>query len=278
VGSPESYGEDRVFVALWLGGEHAAEHEKRVQALAEAGHPVLRWELPSPYALGGEFLRWEIATAVMGAVLEVDPFDEPNVTESKEKTKELLAQAASSGRLPPQEPALRGGGLALFCSREHAAALRKAAGDKGRNPAQWIAAHLALGKPGDYVALLAYLVPDDSLHATLSTEQGEVRDATRLACTLGFGPRFLHSTGQLHKGGPNKGVFLQATVDGGADLPIPGRPYGFATLFAAQARGDLEVLQARGRRALRVHVEDGDAAKLVRALREAVQSIAGASK
>jgi len=268
VGDPGSYGEDRFFVALWLAGEHAPEHEKRVQALAEAGHPLVRWELPSPYALGGEFLRWEIATAIMGAVIEVDPFDEPNVTESKEKTKALLSQAQKAGgKLPPTEPALRANGLALFCSAEHANLLRKAGG----SPAQWIAAHLALGKPGDYVALLAYVPPDDALHRQLNELQGLVRDSTRLACTSGFGPRFLHSTGQLHKGGPATGVFLQATSDGGKDLPIPGQPYGFATLFAAQARGDLEVLQARGRRALRVHVEDGDPAKFVAAVREAVK-------
>jgi hypothetical protein len=274
VGAPEAYGDDRVFVAMWIEGEHAPEHERRVQALAEAGHPVLRWELPSAYALGGEFFRWEVATAIMGAILEVDAFDEPNVTESKEKTRALLEQAGSSGKLPAQEPALRGGGLALFCSAEHAAALRKSAGDKA-DPARWIAAHLKLAKPGDYVALLAYLVPTDPLHAQLREAQGAVRDATRLACTSGFGPRFLHSTGQLHKGGANNGVFLQATSDGGADLPIPGKPYGFATLFAAQARGDLEVLQARGRRALRVHVEDGDAAKIVAALQKAVQLVRG---
>ena len=268
VSEPASYGEDRFFVALWLAGEHAPEHEKRVQALAEAGHPIVRWELPSPYALGGEFLRWEIATAVMGAMIEVDPFDEPNVTESKEKTKALLSQAQQAGgKLPPAEPALRANGLALFCSAEHANILRKAGG----SPAQWIGAHLALGKPGDYVALLAYLTPDDGLHRQLNELQGLVRDATRLACTSGFGPRFLHSTGQLHKGGPSTGVFLQATSDGGKDLPIPGQPYGFATLFAAQARGDLEVLQARGRRALRVHVEDGDPRKFVEAVREAVK-------
>src|SRR5256885_4799623 len=236
VGEPSSYGEDRFFVALWLAGEHAPEHEKRVQALAEAGHPIVRWELPSPYALGGEFLRWEIATAVMGAMIEVDPFDEPNVTESKEKTKALLSQAQQAGgKLPPAEPALRANGLALFCSARPANILRKAGG----SPAQWLRAHLGVGKPGDYVALLAYLTPDDGLHRQLNELQGPVRDATRLACTSGFGPRFLHSTGQLHKGGPSTGVFLQATSDGGKDLPIPGQPYGFATLFAAHARADL---------------------------------------
>jgi hypothetical protein len=118
-------------------------------------------------------------------------------------------------------------------------------------------------------------VPDDALRVELSKLQGEVRDATRLASTFGFGPRYLHSTGQLHKGGPNTGLFLQATVDGGADIPIPGQPYGFATLFAAQGRGDLEVLQARGRRALRVHVEDGDPRKFLQVVREALGLIRG---
>jgi transaldolase/glucose-6-phosphate isomerase len=273
VGPPEVYGNDRLFVALWLAGEHAPEHERSVQALAEAGHPVIRWEVAGEYGLGGEFLRWEIATAVMGAVLEIDPFDEPDVAVAKEKTKELL----SGGKLPPAEPAVRGGGLALFCSPEHAGILRKAAGTLGEksasSPVTWIAAHLALGNEGDYVAQLGYVVPDDRLHAEFSRLQGEVRDATRLACTFGFGPRYLHSTGQLHKGGPNTGVFVQATVDGGVDIPIPGQPYGFATLFAAQARGDLEVLQARGRRALRVHVEDGDPRKFLQAVREALQLI-----
>ena len=274
-GPPEVYGNDRIFAALWLAGEHAPEHERAVQALAEAGHPVIRWEVPGEYGLGGEFLRWEIATAVMGAVLEVDPFDEPDVAVAKEKTKELL----SGERLPSAEPALRGAGLALFCSPEHAAILRKAAGTLGGGSASsavhWIAAHLALGDEGEYVAQLGYLVPDDALRAELSELQGEVRDATRLASTFGFGPRYLHSTGQLHKGGPNTGLFLQATVDGGADIPIPGQPYGFATLFAAQARGDLEVLQARGRRALRVHVEDGDPRKFLQVVREALGLIRG---
>jgi transaldolase / glucose-6-phosphate isomerase len=272
VGEPTAYGDDRLFVALWIAGEHVPEHERRVQALAEAGQPVLRWELPSPYALGGEFFRWEIATAIMSAILDIDAFDEPNVAESKAKTKALLDAAGSSGKLSVQEPALRGGGLALFCSPEHAAALGKSAGEQG-DPARWIAAHLKLAKPGDYVALLAYLVPTDALHDRLREQQGAIRDATKLACTSGFGPRFLHSTGQLHKGGANNGVFLQCTADGGADLPIPGKPYGFATLFAAQSHGDLEVLQARGRRALRVHVEDGDPGKIVAALQKAVQLV-----
>ena len=143
--------------------------------------------------------------------------------------------------------------------------------DATQSPAHWLAAHLALGEPGDYVALLAYLVPSDALHAELRSLQGAIRDATRLATTSGFGPRFLHSTGQLHKGGPKTGLFIELTVDGGADVPIPGQPFGFATLFAAQARGDLEVLTGHGLRALRLHAEDGNPETLVALVREAAK-------
>ena len=273
LGAAAVYGADRFFVSLSFATE---KHD--ASSLSAAGHPMMQWKLHDKYAIAGELLRWEIATAIAGAVTEVDPFDEPNVTESKEKTKALLG-SAQGGKLAAVEPSLRGAGLSLFTSPSHAAVLRKAAatlgGASASSPAHWIAAHLALGAEGDYVALLAYLLPSDELHKEFQELQGAVRDATRLATTFGFGPRFLHSTGQLHKGGANNGVFLQATSDGGADLPIPGDPYGFATLFAAQARGDLEVLVARERRALRVHVEDGDARKFVAALHEAVGLLRG---
>src|SRR5919204_641895 len=265
-GKADAYGNDRLFVSLSLQSEpHDMSH------LAEAGQPLLQWKLSTPAEIAGEFLRWEIATAVMGAVLEIDPFDEPNVAESKDKTKSLL----SAGTLPAQEPALRSQGLALFAAAEHAQVLRKAAGTlgsaTGASPAGWIAAHLALADPGDYVSLQLYLPQEGEVAQSFQGVQGAIRNATKLACTVGFGPRFLHSTGQLHKGGPNEGLFLQITSDGGEDLPIPGVPYSFGALFAAQARGDLEVLQAHGRRALRVHLEDGDAGKALAALNEAVK-------
>ncbi len=266
-GRADAYGKDRFFVSLALSSE---AHD--MSYLAEAGHPLLQWKLGSPAEIAGEFFRWEIATVVMGALLEIDPFDEPNVAESKEKTKALL----SGGALPPQEPALRSQGLALFASPAHAQALRGAAARlssaAASTPAGWIAAHLALANPGDYVALQLYLPPDDDVHENFRAVQGGIRNATRCACTLGFGPRFLHSTGQLHKGGPNTGLFLQITSAGGQDLAIPGVPYSFGTLFAAQARGDLEVLQAHGRRALRLHLEDGtEAGKAIEAVHEAVK-------
>jgi len=262
----DAYGNDRLFVSLSLQDEtHDMSH------LAEAGLPLIQWKLATPAEIAGEFLRWELATAAMGAVLEIDPFDEPNVAESKDKTKSLL----SAGTLPSEKPALRSQGLALFASSGHAQVLRKAAGTLGSataaSPAGWIAAHLALADPGNYVALQLYLPQDAQVARTFQELQGVVRDATKLACTVGFGPRFLHSTGQLHKGGPNTGLFLQITSDGGEDLAIPGVPYSFGTLFAAQARGDLEVLQAHGRRALRVHVEDGDPGKAAAAVRDAMK-------
>ena len=268
-GKKDAYGADRLFVSLALASE---AHD--MSYLAEAGHPLVQWKLSAPAEIAGEFLRWEIATAAMGAVLEIDPFDEPNVAESKEKTKALLAK----GTLAPEEPALRSQGLALFALADHAQVLRKAAGTLGSavagSPAGWIAAHLALGNPGDYVGLQAYMPQDEELAEKLHGVQGAIRDATKMACTSGFGPRFLHSTGQIHKGGPDTGLFLQITSDGGEDLPIPGMPYSFGTLFAAQARGDLEVLQAHGRRVLRIHVEDRAAAgKVVDVVRQAANLI-----
>jgi transaldolase/glucose-6-phosphate isomerase len=258
----KNYGNDRLFVSLSLASEALD-----VASVAEGGHPFLQWKLASPLDLAGEFLRWEIATAVMGALLEIDPFDEPNVAEAKEKTRAILRQPQSA-----LEPSLRAQGLALFASPEHGQVLRKGSGTSA-TPAGWIAAHLALAAPGDYVALLAYLPPTAELEREFHQLQGEVRDATKAACTFGFGPRYLHSTGQLHKGGPNTGLFLQITSDGGEELSIPGESYGFRALFAAQARGDLAVLQAHGRRVLRVHLEDDKPDKALAALREGLQRL-----
>src|SRR5205085_511508 len=214
--------------------------------LAEAGHPLLQWKLAAPSELAGEFFRWEIATAAMGAVLEIDPFDEPDVAVAKQKTQQILQQSPA-----PLEPSLRSQGLALFAAPDHAQVLRKAAGTLGAaaaaSPAGWIAAHLALADAGDYVALQAYLPPSDETERQFNQLQAEVRNATRLACTFEFGPRHLHSAGQLYRGGPDKGLFILVTGDGGEELSVPLR-----ALFAAQARGDLEDLQSRGRRVLRV--------------------------
>lgn len=246
---PEAYGADRVFVATSL-GPLPSPTARALDRLVDAGHPVLYWALPSLDALGAEFVRWEIATAAAAAVLEVDPFDEPNVAEAKEATKAVLDRALREGRFPERVPVAEGSGLRAYAPPAVATALgARANGD----PAACAAAVLALVLPGEYVAVLAYLHRTDSRRRRLQSLRHAVRDATRAATTLGIGPRFLHSTGQLHKGGPDRAVFLQLTADEG-DVPIPGEPYGFATLRAAQAAGDFDVLERRGRRVVRVHV------------------------
>jgi transaldolase/glucose-6-phosphate isomerase len=231
---------------------------------------LLQWKLSSPYAIAAEMFRWELATAVIGALLEIDPFDEPDVAVAKQKTQAALDHGPTA-----EEPVLRAQGTSLFATPEHAALLRKAAATLGTpaaaSPAGWIAAHLSLGAPGDYIAMQAFLTPDDELEKKLNQIQAALRDATRLACTFGFGPRYLHSTGQLHKGGPNRGLFIQLTATGGEDLPIPGRPYGFQTLLAAQARGDRDALLSRGRRVIRVHLEGDSEEDLLAALRGAAR-------
>jgi transaldolase/glucose-6-phosphate isomerase len=237
LGAPEVYGNDRLFAYLRFGGGDAKQ-DAAVSALEAAGHPVVRVALESREALGREFYRWEMATAVAGATLGENPFDEPNVTEAKLATGVLLTTFASDGKLPAPEPD-------ATCQ----------VSDLDR-----IAAHLASAGPGDYLAFCAYFLRTPARDAALTRLRVACRDRSKNATTLGYGPRFLHSTGQLHKGGPNTGVFLQLTSDAAADLPIPGEGYSFATLRNAQALGDLQVLRRRGRRALRVHLgADADA-------------------
>ena len=237
LGAPEVYGNDRLFAYLRFGGGDAKQ-DAAVSALEAAGHPVVRVALESREALGREFYRWEMATAVAGATLAENPFDEPNVTEAKLATGVLLTTFASDGKLPAPEPD-------ATCQ----------VSDLDR-----IAAHLASAGPGDYLAFCAYFLRTPARDAALTRLRVACRDRSKNATTLGYGPRFLHSTGQLHKGGPNTGVFLQLTSDAAADLPIPGEGYSFATLRNAQALGDLQVLRRRGRRALRVHLgADADA-------------------
>ncbi len=200
--------------------------ESELCALERAHHPVLRLSLNDSLDLGGEFVRWEIATAVCGAVMGINPFDEPNVTESKQNTARLLKQFEAAGRLP----------------------------EVGAGLPQELHRLLGQARPGDYLALLAFLNPSPEHAALLGAIRRCLRDRTRLATTLGFGPRYLHSTGQLHKGGPNSGLFLLLTGDDTQDLPVPGQPYTFGVLKRAQALGDLEALEQRGRRVLHLHL------------------------
>jgi transaldolase/glucose-6-phosphate isomerase len=254
-GPPEVYGSDRVFIHLRLAGVPDTSPYISIDAqanrLERAGQPVVRIEWADRYALGAEFYRWEFATAVMGAVLGVNPFDQPDVEESKIVTRRLAAEFEKTGKLPEDVPLLQQQGLALFTGSK----LRQALGDQ-TSVASCLKAFLGQLHAGDYFALLAFIEMNEEHERALEAIRGLVRDRVSVATTVGFGPRFLHSTGQAHKGGPNSGVFLQITADTAQDLPVPGQRYSFGTIELAQARGDFEVLAARGRRLLRVHLKD----------------------
>jgi len=254
---PAAYGDDRVFVHLHLDGQPDGLDD-RLRALEAAAQPVVRLRLADAYDLGREFFRWEVATATAGAILGINPFDEPNVKESKDNTARLLKEGMGT----QQAPVAREDGLALYCDEETAAALGEAAGEGPL--AAYLAAHLRRASPGDYLALMAYLAPwpehDDALQAI----RLRLGAALRLATTLGYGPRYLHSTGQLHKGGPDKGIFIQLTVADHEELPIPGEAYGFSALKQAQALGDLAALQSRRRRVVRIDLGRDVAAGLRR--------------
>ncbi len=275
LGPPEVYGDDRLFVELALAGETDVERTAALDRLAAAGHPVVRIALADPYDLGGELLRWEIATAVAGAVLGINPFDQPDVEASKVATRELTTAYESTGELPASEPLATGGGLTLSGGDVWAQHLVQAAGGARSVPAL-LGAHLASLAPGDYLAVLGWLEMNDAHVAALDQLRHLVRDARRVATCVGFGPRFLHSTGQAYKGGPNTGVFLAVTVGNCNDLPLPGMRATFGVVHSAQALGDLQVLAQRGRRALRVDLGDDSAAGLARLL-DAVRSALGAS-
>ncbi len=247
--APATYGADRIFVYLRLDDASDAAQDQAVDALQQAGQPVVRISVTEPHQLGQEFFRWEIATAVAGAILGIDPFDQPDVEASKVRTRDLMDAYEKSGALPEEKPVCAGDGLRLFTDKKNAAALGAA-----KDPAALLRAHLARIKPGDYCALLAYVERDADHAAALEDIRRAILERKHVATCLGFGPRFLHSTGQAYKGGPNSGVFLQITADDANDLKVPGKSYTFGTVKAAQARGDFEVLADRGRRALRIHL------------------------
>jgi transaldolase/glucose-6-phosphate isomerase len=249
---PSAYGHDRVFAYLRLTSAPDDAQDAGVEALVAAGRPVVRLDVAEPYALSGEFFRWEIATAVAGAVMEINPFDQPDVEASKIETRKLTTDYEATGHLPEESAAVRDGGMALFTDRANQEQLAAAAG--ARTADAWLRAHLARLEAGDYFALLAYIPMTHEHEALLSRLRHRVRDHRQVATCLGFGPRFLHSTGQAYKGGPNTGVFLQITCDDVRDLPVPGARYTFGVVKAAQARGDFQVLVDRHRRALRVHL------------------------
>ena len=252
-GPPEVYGDDRLFVYLRLESAPDSAQDAAVALLQEAGMPIVRIGIIEPYNLGQEFFRWEIATAVAGAVIGINPFDQPDVEASKIVTTQLTAAYEASGELPSETPLATGDGLTLYTDTANASRLRELAGGS-EAVADLLQAHLRSAGTGDYIALLAYLARDGAHDAELQGMRHHLRDTLRVATCVGFGPRFLHSTGQAYKGGPNSGVFLQITCDDAADLPVPGHRYTFGVVKAAQARGDFEVLAERRRRALRVHI------------------------
>jgi len=251
--APEVYGDDRVFVYVRLETGADSLQDARIAALEQAGHPVVSITMSSTYDLGAEFFRWEIATAVAGAILGINAFNQPDVEASKVATRSLTSEYEKTGSLPAEKPVVEDNGIKLFTDEINAAELAKAArGDASL--AGYLKAHLARIKAGDYFAVLAYLQMNPEHEQSLEALRHAVHDKKRVATCLGFGPRFLHSTGQAYKGGPNSGVFLQVTCDDSVALPVPGQKYTFGVVKAAQARGDFQVLAERGRRALRVHL------------------------
>ena len=249
LGKPAVYGSDRVFAYLRLATKPNKAQDAAVAALEKAGQPVVRISLPNIYALGQEMFRWEIATAVAGAIIGINTFNQPDVEASKGETRKLTTEYEMSGHLPPESPFFEGSGVKLYADEKNAAALRG-----GAKLVDVLRAHLGRIKPNDYFAVLGYVLMDAANEKALQEMRHKVRDTKIVATCLGFGPRFLHSTGQAYKGGPNTGVFLQITCDDAKDLPVPGQKFTFGVVKAAQARGDFAVLAERGRRALRVHL------------------------
>ena len=256
LGAPGVYGDDRIFVSVRLDGDADAGQDAALARLEAEGQPVVRLSLPDRHDIAGEFFRWEIATAVAGAVLGVNPFDQPDVEASKVATRRLTAEHAARGGWPQDPPIAResysGGEILAHADGDRAALLRDAAGSVRLD--ELLAAHCGRLRPRDYFGVLAYVERREAHEAALARLRGAVRDARRVATTVGFGPRFLHSTGQAFKGGPNSGVFLQVTCDDARDLGVPDHGSTFGAVKTAQARGDVAVLTGRGRRVLRLHL------------------------
>jgi transaldolase/glucose-6-phosphate isomerase len=253
LGDVSLYGNDRFFIDVRTDGETDAAHDDKLDALEKAGHPVVRIVMKSIEHLGQEFFRFELATAVAGSILGINPFNQPDVEDAKIKTRELTAAFEKTGALPAERPAMSSALVDIYTDESNAAALRKAGADGDLR--SWLKAHLARPHGGDYVALLAYIQRDASHIESLQQMRLKVREKRHVATCAEFGPRFLHSTGQAYKGGPDSGVFLQITADDAKDLPVPGQKASFGVIKAAQARGDFDVLTERGRRALRVHLK-----------------------
>ncbi|MGB7284912.1 MAG: bifunctional transaldolase/phosoglucose isomerase [Candidatus Acidiferrum sp.] len=254
---PDTYGADRVFAYLRLESDPDKEQAAAIDAIAKAGNPVVRIVLPDIYHLGQEFFRWEIATAVAGSLIGINAFNQPDVEASKTETRKLTSEYESTGKLSSESQFLTAGDIKLYSDLKNTAALKGGATLVG-----FLKKHLARINAGDYFAVLGYLTMNKANEEALQAIRLAVRNNKKVATVLGFGPRFLHSTGQAYKGGPNSGVFLQITCDDAVDILVPGQKYTFGVVKAAQARGDFAVLADRGRRALRVHLGKDVAAGL----------------
>ncbi|HVS87948.1 MAG TPA: bifunctional transaldolase/phosoglucose isomerase [Candidatus Acidoferrum sp.] len=266
---PSAYGNDRVFAHLRLASKPNKAQDAAVAALEKAGHPVVRITLPNIYNLGQEFFRWEIATAVAGSIIGINAFNQPDVEASKIETRKLTSEYETTGKLPPEAPFFEDNGIKLFADEKNTRAL-----NAGATLAGVLKVHLSRIGVSDYFAVLGYIPMNSANEKALQEIRHAVRNKKKVATVLGFGPRFLHSTGQAYKGGPNSGVFLQITCDDAKDLPVPGQKFTFGVVKAAQARGDFAVLAERGRRALRVHLGKNvktDLAKLAKAVRQALE-------
>ncbi len=265
----ENYYDDRVFVHVGVKGSPTDEAVyQRLEDIERAGHPMIRIELETLYHISQEFFRWEFATAVAGAVMGINPFNQPDVESAKIEARKITDQYEETGSLPDEAPFFEEGGIALFTNDANVASLDVIAGDT-RSLAGYLKAHISRIAANDYFALLAYVEMNSENETLLQALRETVLDRTLAATCLGFGPRFLHSTGQAYKGGGNNGVFLQITSDDEFDLAVPGQKYSFGVVKAAQARGDFQVLLDRGRRALRIHLSSdvrGGLARLLKAL------------
>jgi len=249
VGTPDRYGSDRLFAYLRLESAPDRGQDAAVEALEKAGQPVVRISVQDPYAIGEELFRWEIATAVAGSIIGINAFNQPDVEASKVATRKLTSEYESTGKLPAEAPFFEADGVKLYADARNAEAFKSS-----KTLAGVLKTHLQRAGDGDYFGLLGYIPMNAENEAALQIIRHRVRDSKKVATVLGFGPRFLHSTGQAYKGGPNSGVFLQVTCDDANDLPVPEQKYTFGVVKAAQARGDFAVLAERGRRALRVHL------------------------
>lgn len=258
LGKPQDYGDDRVFVYLRLDGSQNSQLNDAIETLVAAGQPEIHYDLRDNYDLGTQFFLWEFAIATAGFFLDINPFDEPNVQESKDNTNNILAQYEKQGQLPQPQPVLRQDNITIYGPASNTRMLTN-----------YLHTFLSQVRPGDYIALMAYVQQTGESEGALEDLRVRLRDLYKVATTLGFGPRFLHSTGQLHKGGANNGVFIQITGQDQHDIPIPGKPYTFGILKAAQALGDFYSLENHQRRVISISIA-GDLGQGLHTIEQAV--------